>query len=635
MSRQRLAVTALVLVIVLIPLAASAPTSQGSPPDPFAPLAFVTATPTATGTPFPTATPTFTPTPTATRPAGLPPLPTATPIRPFPFAPLLIAPAREATLPSVGPLELRWNLPAGATQYQVQVLPANGDGPGLNLIRGAESSYTIPAPVLGTGPYILLPGMRYVWRVRATDKPDFAPENDRAWGQWSEIWEFTTAQPSSAGITPETPPDGGVVATAGTQLVWRNRDPAVFYYEVQVSGDPRFDPDPATATSFVWWNLVHSGMTEPPNSWRTPPLAPGTTYYWRVRPRVQGGGIPVAWGPTWRFTTGSALFTPTPTPTPTHTPAPGARIAFVSHREGSPDLYAMNSDGRGLTRLTVNGAIEGRPVWSPDGARLAFITVRDNNKELYVMNADGSSPKNLSNDHAADEQPAWSPDGSQLVWVSQRDGNPEVYSIYADGTNLRRLTNTGDAEEAPVWAPNGGYIAFVTNRDGNKEIYIMNPGGGGQLRRTNHPGVDEQPAWSPDSSKIAFVSDRHGNQEIYLLDPYKAPEDQPEPKRLTDNTFADYGPVWSPNGQKIAFISTRDGNPEIYVMNADGTNQVRLTNNLAADSHPSWSPDSRRIVFSTNRDGNNEIYVMNADGADQVNITMNSAADLAPAWAPR
>ena len=60
--------------------------------------------------------------------------------------------------------------------------------------------------------------------------------------------------------------------------------------------------DPATATTFVWWNLIHGAVTSPLNSWQTPPLAAGTTYFWRLRPRVQGDGTPVGWGPTWRFT---------------------------------------------------------------------------------------------------------------------------------------------------------------------------------------------------------------------------------------------------------------------------------------------------------------------------------------------
>ena len=100
-------------------------------------------------------------------------------------APQLRTPANGAVLPSIGPVTLNWENPASTTQYQIRVTPYKGDGPGLNLIRTAEASFAIDAPVLGQGPYILLPDMGYTWRIRATDKTAFAPEDDPSWRSWS------------------------------------------------------------------------------------------------------------------------------------------------------------------------------------------------------------------------------------------------------------------------------------------------------------------------------------------------------------------------------------------------------------------------------------------------------------------
>lgn len=77
---------------------------------------------------------------------------------------------------------LTFHLPAKATQYQVQVTPFDGDGPGANLIRNAESSFTLPPPVLGVGPYVLLPGKTHVWRIRDTDSAVPITETDLSWG---------------------------------------------------------------------------------------------------------------------------------------------------------------------------------------------------------------------------------------------------------------------------------------------------------------------------------------------------------------------------------------------------------------------------------------------------------------------
>src|SRR6266550_3870165 len=83
------------------------------------------------------------------------------------------------------------------------------------------------------------------------------------------------------------------------------------------------------------------------------------------------------------------------------------QIAFTSTRDGNSEIYVMNADGTGVTRLTDNPAADGDPAWSPDGTRLAFTSARDGNNEIYVMNADGSGVTRLTNDPNQDGHPAW------------------------------------------------------------------------------------------------------------------------------------------------------------------------------------------------------------------------------------
>ncbi len=100
---------------------------------------------------------------------------------------------------------LRWTTPPQATQVHLQVVPANNDGPGINMILNSTESFTIPAPPTW---YVLLPGMTYSWRVRFSDSPTFAPEADPSWNAWSGPTTFRTAAPSSGGIRAVSPVDG-------------------------------------------------------------------------------------------------------------------------------------------------------------------------------------------------------------------------------------------------------------------------------------------------------------------------------------------------------------------------------------------------------------------------------------------
>ncbi|MCX6020551.1 MAG: S8 family peptidase [Chloroflexi bacterium] len=221
-----------------------------------------------------------------------------------PFAVGLDTPAEGAVLADLAP-ELRWRLPVGATQYQVQIIPANQDGPGLNLIRNAESALDVPAPVTGQGNYIMLPGMGYTWRVRSTALAQPMGENTPGWGPWQSR-SFRTPGPTSATITPVSPAPGALVADPRPSLTWANSNPAIYYYEVQLSKDRTFETHPMRGTAAIYWNLIHGGETTPLNTFTLPQgfaLQPASAYFWRVRPRVQGDGAPVEWSPVWSFTT--------------------------------------------------------------------------------------------------------------------------------------------------------------------------------------------------------------------------------------------------------------------------------------------------------------------------------------------
>lgn len=64
--------------------------------------------------------------------------------------PILLEPADGAQLAGRG-TTARFHLSEGAIQYQIQVFPTDGDGPGINLIRNKESLFKIEEPKSGEG----------------------------------------------------------------------------------------------------------------------------------------------------------------------------------------------------------------------------------------------------------------------------------------------------------------------------------------------------------------------------------------------------------------------------------------------------------------------------------------------------
>ena len=116
------------------------------------------------------------------------------------------------------------------------------------------------------------------------------------------------------------------------------------------------------------------------------------------------------------------------------------------------EIYVMNADGTGQTRLTDNTAYDWGPSWSPDGSRIAFYSVRvdgaHSDREIYVMNADGTGQTNLTNNDVYDSDPSWSPDGRQIAFVKGGKAGG-IYVMNADGTEQ---THLGEGNY-PSWPP--------------------------------------------------------------------------------------------------------------------------------------------------------------------------------------
>jgi CSLREA domain-containing protein len=101
-----------------------------------------------------------------------------------------------------------------------------------------------------------------------------------------------------------------------------------------------------------------------------------------------------------------------PDGTPSFSPD-GTKILFASKRGTTGggtvfDIYTMNpSTGSILQRLTNSKNGDFEPSWSRDGTKIAFTSLRDGNPEVYTMDANGSGPTRLTTNAAADNQPDW------------------------------------------------------------------------------------------------------------------------------------------------------------------------------------------------------------------------------------
>jgi hypothetical protein len=388
--------------------------------------------------------------------------------------------------------------------------------------------------------------------------------------------EFAEALPTIEMYAPAPEPDDGL--PSWTWIVWLVVGLALF----------------GLAAVFVM-TIVTGQLGARPTA--TPPGPPTLAPVWATATALQAAAL----------TTPSATPTPLSSPTPTATVTPsatatlqatpiggglGGRIAFVSERNGKPQIFLMNADGTNQTALTnlADGACQ--PAWSPDGKQLVFISPCARRAEtypgaaLYRMNADGSDVQQLLALAGGVFDPDWSPSG--LTFTVLQGNRPQVYVAAADGSNPQRLSSPVAFDRHPTWSPDGARILFLNNtRAGRPTLYWMNKDGtfedGRNPRQVTRDLDADSPAWSPDGRLVAFVF-----QNKLFTVPWDGLGFGV--RAVRGEGFNDE-PAWSPDGQWLAFegwleFSERD----IYRMPAAGGEAVQLTSDPAPDYHPAWQP---------------------------------------------
>ena len=160
----------------------------------------------------------------------------------------------------------------------------------------------------------------------------------------------------------------------------------------------------------------------------------------------------------------------------------------------------------GPMNLTNNPeAIDDDPDWSPDGRRILFTSHpvtddpnRSNLAEVYVINVDGTGLTRLTFNAEEERAPSWSPDGSRIVYMCRIGGGSatfEICSMNADGSDRRRLTDNTVLDATATFSPDGQQIVFHRPVAGRFQLWLMNADGTGQTQLTNTPGLNLFANW--------------------------------------------------------------------------------------------------------------------------------------------
>ena len=338
----------------------------------------------------------------------------------------------------------------------------------------------------------------------------------------------------------------------------------------------------------------------------------------------------------------------------------GTRIAFISNRAGSPDVWILRLSDASLRRLTFDDGAEQLDGWSRDGRWIYFSTTAhdiSSMSDVYRVRSEGGTPMPVAADRYGSEfMAAPAPNGDAIAIVGRGFGlsqwwrkghshldESELWVVRGDGSGApkyEQLTQRGAKQQWPMWGAatgDAGSLYFVSDRSGAQNLWVKPAQGEARALTTFKDGRVMWPTMTANGGTIAFERDfgvwtydvaSRAAREVPITVRGVAIGGGTEHLVLTTG-FSDL--AVSPDGKKLAFVARG----EVFAApTADGGDATRLTTSSAAEGQVVWAPDSRRLAYSANRDGAWNLYLYDFATNKETPLTTGRTHSVSPRFSP-
>jgi dipeptidyl aminopeptidase/acylaminoacyl peptidase len=137
---------------------------------------------------------------------------------------------------------------------------------------------------------------------------------------------------------------------------------------------------------------------------------------------------------------------------------------FVVHAQSGPASAELTARIKAMAEIPNTSSA----VYSRDGKRLAFLSNRSGTPQVWVVDAAGGEPKQITQGSDPVGSVEWSPIEDRITYDVARGGgyNAQVYYSKPDGSDARRITSGGKEDNfSGNFAPDGRYWFRSAQRD--------------------------------------------------------------------------------------------------------------------------------------------------------------------------
>jgi Tol biopolymer transport system component len=242
----------------------------------------------------------------------------------------------------------------------------------------------------------------------------------------------------------------------------------------------------------------------------------------------------------------------------------GKKIAYISNRSGSHQIYKCDVDGSNTVRLTDldDSFIPGAPSWSPDGNMIAIDGDIKGQAEIFIINADGGTPKNITNHPAQDHSPRYSSNGQWIYFNSNRSGVWQIWKSPAEGGEAVQVTDKGGF--CGLESPDGKWV-FYTKFDYTSGIWKIPVQGGTETLALNC-NLTSWNSWDLVKEGIYFVNKTEGSDFSIEFFEFLTGEIKTQAV-IADKNILSIGEIdISPDRSWLIYIQANKNESDIYLV---------------------------------------------------------------------
>ena len=284
------------------------------------------------------------------------------------------------------------------------------------------------------------------------------------------------------------------------------------------------------------------------------------------------------------------------------------------------NIWIVSADGSRVRELTRGNWRDSAPVWAPDSRRIAFVSDRDGTPQLHVLYVDSGEVAQLTHLQRAVTNVRWSPDGKQLAFTQVLpDEDPPLRVELPKRPRNAEWAKPAVLVDRLSWARDGtGPV-----EKGFTHIFTIDAALGGTPRQiTDGKYNHADPEWAADGQTIYFSGIRkpdaeyqRGDSEIYAVDLKTL-----DVRALSERKGPDTNPTASPDGRWIAYTGYDDRDytntiSSLYLMDRNGGARRAWAATLSESPNDlTWASDSSGVYFTVGDKGSTSLYFAPVQG---------------------